>query len=197
MLQIERAGRLVARARMRHPKRLRFGPSLEGGLALPDRMRGVERVVLSLRALEQMELDKARNLVELRVAVEPDALEGILRSALYAKAIHGDEHGTLLLPLPNPEQPGTGLSCCSKIQRHCETLRLAIGRHRERRGAAHHSKDFLIEHRGASALRDSHRGDAAAAGDRERHRSGPGRSIAARSGLVTTQGSGPQAIVVR
>src|SRR5262245_1467981 len=195
MLQIERAGRLVARTRMRHPKRLRLGPSLEGGLALPDRMRGVERVVLSLRALEQMELDKARNLMELRVAIEPDALEGILRSALYTKAIHGDEHGTLLLP--GYIQPGTWLSCCSKIQRHCEALRLAIGRRWERRGAAHHSKDFMVEHRSAAALREPHRGDAAAAGDRERHRSGPGRPIAARSGLVATQVSGHQAIVIR
>src|SRR5262245_51540392 len=97
MFQIKRACRVVAGARMRDPKRLRFGPGLKGGLALPDRMRGVERVVLGLRALEQMELDEAWNLVELRVAIEPDALESLFRSALHAKAIHGDEHGTLLL----------------------------------------------------------------------------------------------------
>src|SRR5262245_59532640 len=82
MLEIERAGGFVAGARMRNPERLRLGPGLESGLALPHRVRGVERVVLGLGTLEQMELDKARHLVELGVAIEPDALERVLRSAL-------------------------------------------------------------------------------------------------------------------
>ena len=50
-------------------------------------------MVLGFRALEQVELDEARHLVQLRVAVEPDLLEGLLRAARNAKPIHGDEHG--------------------------------------------------------------------------------------------------------
>src|SRR5437867_1848251 len=96
MFQVKGPSRVIAGARMCDPERLGFGPGLERRLALPDRMRSVERVVLGLRALEQMELDEARHLVELRVAIEADALEGVLRSALHAKAIHGDEHGLLL-----------------------------------------------------------------------------------------------------
>src|SRR5262244_1365377 len=54
MLEIERAGRLVAGARVRGTERVRLGPGLERRMALPDRVRGVERVVLGLRTLEQM-----------------------------------------------------------------------------------------------------------------------------------------------
>src|SRR5262245_53021105 len=75
---------------VRHPERLGPGPGLERRLALPDRMRRIERVLLGLRPLEQMELNEARHLLQLRVAVEPDGLESFFRSALHAKPIHGD-----------------------------------------------------------------------------------------------------------
>src|SRR6266545_619895 len=75
MIEIKRAGGLVAGARMRHAKRFRLGPILERRLALPNSVRGIERVVLALRALEQMELDEAWDLLQLRVAIEPDMLE--------------------------------------------------------------------------------------------------------------------------
>src|SRR5258706_16352034 len=75
MLEIKRAGCLIAGARMRHAKRFRLGPILERRFALPNGVRGIERVVLALRALEQVELDEARDLLELRVAIEPDVLE--------------------------------------------------------------------------------------------------------------------------
>src|SRR6266545_4141036 len=93
MLEIEWAGRVVAGAGMRDAEGFRPGPGLERRLALPDRVRGIERVVLGLRSLEQVELDEARDLVQLRVAAEPDALERLFRSALHPEPIHRDEHG--------------------------------------------------------------------------------------------------------
>src|SRR5262245_29918478 len=52
-------------------KCLRLGPRFESTLVLPDRMRRIEREVLVLGSLEQVEFDEARHLVELRVAAEP------------------------------------------------------------------------------------------------------------------------------
>src|SRR5262249_20227356 len=72
VLEVKWAGGLVAGARVCGAKRFRPGPVLECRLALPDRVRGIERVVLSLRALEQMEFDETGNLVQMRVAAEPD-----------------------------------------------------------------------------------------------------------------------------
>ena len=107
MIEIKRTGGLIAGARMRHAKRFRLGPILECRLALPHRVRGIERVVLVLRALEQVELDEARGRLQLRVAIEPDVLESSFLSALHAKAVHGDEHGTFSF-LVRPEQLVTG-----------------------------------------------------------------------------------------
>src|SRR5262249_27025920 len=88
MFEIGRAGGLVASARVRDAKSLGLGPGLKHGLALPDRMRRVECMVLALRTLEQVELDKARHLLQLRVAVEPDLLECLLRTFLHTEPIH-------------------------------------------------------------------------------------------------------------
>src|SRR5262245_58283570 len=76
MVDVERlvlAGILVGGA-----KRLRLGPRFEGALVLPDRMRRIEREVLVLGSLQQMEFDEARYLVQLRVAAEPHLLERLL-----------------------------------------------------------------------------------------------------------------------
>src|SRR5262245_16271984 len=73
-------------------KCLRLGPRFEGTLVLPDRMRCIEREVLVLGSLQQMEFDEARYLVQLRVAAEPHLLELLFRSLLHPEAVHGNEH---------------------------------------------------------------------------------------------------------
>src|SRR5215813_1683442 len=73
-------------------KRLRLGPRFESPLVLPDRMRRVEREVLVLGSLEQVELDEARHLVQLRVAAEPHFLERLFGPLLHPEAVHGNEH---------------------------------------------------------------------------------------------------------
>src|SRR5215475_4575364 len=91
MIEIER---LVAPGTgMSGAERLGPRPRLERGTALPHRVRGVERVVLMLRPLEQVELDEAWDLLKVRVAARPYMLEVVLRALLHAEAIHGDEHG--------------------------------------------------------------------------------------------------------
>jgi hypothetical protein len=45
MLQIERPGCLVASTRVRGPKFFRLRPRLEGPLALPHAVRGIERII--------------------------------------------------------------------------------------------------------------------------------------------------------
>jgi hypothetical protein len=90
MIEVERlvlAGILVDGA-----ERLRLGPGFERRLAGPDRVRGIQREVVVLGALEQVEFNEARDLGQLRITVEPHVLEGLLGSFLHAKAIHGDEH---------------------------------------------------------------------------------------------------------
>src|SRR4051794_27030932 len=39
-----------------------------------------------------MKLDEARHLLQVRIAAEPDLLEGLFRPFPHAKAVHGDEH---------------------------------------------------------------------------------------------------------
>src|SRR3981189_881255 len=77
---------------VRFPESFRLGPGLEGGLALPNGVRGVEHTVIVLGALEKMELDEARHLVKMGVAAHPYLLESLLGALLHAKSIHGDEH---------------------------------------------------------------------------------------------------------
>src|SRR5262249_6650853 len=90
MVDVERlvlAGILVGGA-----KCLRLGPRFEGTAVPPDRMRGIEREVLVLGSLQQVEFDEARHLVELRVAAEPYLLERLFGSLLHPEAVHGNEH---------------------------------------------------------------------------------------------------------
>src|SRR5215813_3483506 len=56
-------------------KCLRLGPRLEGTFVLPDRMRRIEREVVVLGSLQQVEFDEARHLVQLRIAADPHLLE--------------------------------------------------------------------------------------------------------------------------
>jgi hypothetical protein len=71
MLQIEWPSCLVTGTRMRGPEFFRFGPRLEGPLALPHGMRGIERMVFRLWAPEQMKLQETRNTIEIRIASQP------------------------------------------------------------------------------------------------------------------------------
>src|SRR5579871_2397089 len=91
MLQIQRSGRIVAGARMSGPEFLRFGPCLEGALALPEGVRGVERVIFRLRSLEQAEFDESGHAVEIGLAVQPNLLKGVLGTPLHPKAVHCNE----------------------------------------------------------------------------------------------------------
>src|ERR1700761_1647523 len=77
---------------MRHAEGLRSGPGLERRTTFPNRVGREQGVVLGFRPSEQVELDKARHLVEMAVARHPDLLEGGLRSLGHAKTVHGDEH---------------------------------------------------------------------------------------------------------
>src|SRR5262245_58533877 len=43
---------------------LRLGPALEGFARAPHGVRGIERVVLALRSLQQVELDEARQVAQ-------------------------------------------------------------------------------------------------------------------------------------
>src|SRR5262245_33530402 len=94
MLEIERL--VVAGAAVGGAELLGSRPGLERRPALPHRVRRVERVVLVLRSLEQVELDEAGHPGEMGVAARPHLLEGLFRALLHAKAVHGDEHSGLL-----------------------------------------------------------------------------------------------------
>src|ERR1700730_1871485 len=85
---------------MRLAELLGPGPGLEGRLALPDGVRGIQRVVLGLGSFQQMEFDEARHLAEIAVAALPDALECFFRSFDDPEAVHGDEHSIVSLCEP-------------------------------------------------------------------------------------------------
>src|SRR5262249_38252129 len=73
MVDVERL--VLAGILMGGTKCFRLGPGFQGTLVLPDRMRRIEREVLVLGSLEQVEFDEARHLVQLRVAGQPHFLE--------------------------------------------------------------------------------------------------------------------------
>src|SRR5688572_25488782 len=143
MLEIERTAALVvADACMGRAERLGLGPGLERGLALPHRVRGVERVVFGFRPLEQVEFDEPRHGVQLRVTVEPHLLEGFFRATRNAEPIHGDKHGNssvcelLAAGWRLAAAESTGCYRLSQIEPHGngEIASLAVRRCRERRG---------------------------------------------------------------
>ena len=92
-LRVTEIKRLVAAGlRMCCAKRLRSGPRFEGGMALPYRMRCIERVVFQFRSPEEVEFHEARHLVEMGVARQPDMLEIGFAALDHLEAVHGDEH---------------------------------------------------------------------------------------------------------
>jgi hypothetical protein len=94
MVKVERL--VLARVPMAKTECFRLGPSLERRLALPY----LERVVLVLGSLEQMELDETGDLGQLGVASQPHLLEGLFGASLHAESVHGNEHH----PSPGPGQ---------------------------------------------------------------------------------------------
>ena len=52
----------------------------------------IERVVLVLGSLEQMELDETGDLGQLGVAAQPNLLEGLFGAFLHMESVHGNEH---------------------------------------------------------------------------------------------------------
>src|SRR5262245_3678964 len=90
MVEVERL--VLAGIPVRGAERLRLGPGFERRPVLPDRVRGIEREVVVLGTLEQVEFDEARDLVQVRLAAEPDLLKILFGSLLHAEAVHGDEH---------------------------------------------------------------------------------------------------------
>ncbi len=71
-------------------------PGFEIFPAPPHRVGGVENVVLALRSAQQMKLDKARHIAQMRVARCPDALELRPRIRDDFETVHRNEH--LLVP---------------------------------------------------------------------------------------------------
>jgi hypothetical protein len=96
VIEIKRAGGVVAGARVRGAELLGLGPGLEVVFRGPHGVRGVERVILERRPLEQVELLEALHAVEIRVAAGPHLLKCLFRALLHTKPIHGDEHFKLL-----------------------------------------------------------------------------------------------------
>src|SRR5262245_5580890 len=86
----------IAGTVMRGAEGLRLGPGFERRVVGPDRVRGIERVVLSFRPLQQMKFDEARHLLEMRVTRQPHLLEIRLGAPGDTKTIHGDVHADLL-----------------------------------------------------------------------------------------------------
>src|SRR5262249_47607082 len=91
MVDVERL--VLARTLVGGAEFLRPCPGFERRLAPPNGVRGIEREVLVLGSLEQVEFDEARHLGQLRIAPEPYFLEGLFGTFLHAEAVHSDEHG--------------------------------------------------------------------------------------------------------
>src|SRR5687767_5900616 len=65
MTEIKRSGvAVIARSGVRAAELLRPRPGLEVGFARPHGVRGIERMVLGFRPLQQMEFNEASHLVE-------------------------------------------------------------------------------------------------------------------------------------
>src|SRR5690349_20777646 len=77
---------------MRRAEGFRPCPRLEFGMRTPDRVRGVEHMVVALRPLEQVKLDKPGYGMEVRVALAPARLEGRLFAFLHLEPVHRDVH---------------------------------------------------------------------------------------------------------
>src|SRR5438128_8344836 len=92
MAEVEAFAGLVVGAGVGPSELLRFGPGFECRLVDPDRMRGIQRVILGDGSLEQMKLDEAGHAAEIGFAGAPDGLEGRFRANLHLEPVHCDKH---------------------------------------------------------------------------------------------------------
>src|SRR5690606_34187690 len=92
----EKERRVVAGIMMCLAEGFRAGPVHEILVAPPQRVRGVERVVLRFRPRQEMELHEAGHLVEMARPVAPDVLEPGFRTLGDLETVHGDVHESLL-----------------------------------------------------------------------------------------------------
>src|SRR5262249_34109334 len=90
--EIEALAGLVVGTRLGRTESVRARPGVEGRLVDPHRVRGVQRVVVEHRPLQQMEFDEAGHAAEIGFAGAPDGLERGFRAELHLEAVHGDEH---------------------------------------------------------------------------------------------------------
>jgi hypothetical protein len=63
---------------MRGPERFGLGPRFERRAVLPYSVGRIKRVILRFRAFDQVELDEARDLVEMAVTRQLDVLSGVV-----------------------------------------------------------------------------------------------------------------------
>src|SRR6516164_4088166 len=68
------------------------GPCGEILLRSPKRMRGIEHMIIVLRAFQQVEDDKTGHGFKMRLAREPYLLEVVLRPFPHFETIHSDKH---------------------------------------------------------------------------------------------------------
>src|SRR5882757_3242404 len=92
MVEIELGARLVAGAGMRNFELFRPGPAFEMRLALPHRVRGIERVILGFRTLQQIERHKAGQAVEIGFTARPDFLESVFGTLRDLESVHRYKH---------------------------------------------------------------------------------------------------------
>src|SRR5258708_30118442 len=92
MAEVEAFAGLVVGAGMGPAELFRFGPGFEGRLVGPDRMRGIQRVILGYGSLEQMKFDETGHAAEVGFAGAPDGLEGRFGANLHLEPVHCDKH---------------------------------------------------------------------------------------------------------
>src|SRR5690242_5914018 len=92
MLEIELAGRFIAGAGMRGAEFLGLRPALEMRLALPGRVRRIERVIVRFRSLQQIEGHETRQPIEIGFTACPDGLEGFFGAFCDLETVHRDKH---------------------------------------------------------------------------------------------------------
>src|SRR5262249_21267745 len=92
MAEIERL--VSACAFMRLAEGVGACPCGEILLRSPKRMRGLEHMIIALRAFQQVEDNKTGHGFKMRLAREPYLLEVVLRPFPHFETIHGDKHAS-------------------------------------------------------------------------------------------------------
>jgi len=75
---------------------LRFGPGVKDGGRVPDRVGGVERVVVVGGAAQEVKFAEAGHLVEIGFALAPELFKDGFAAEGDLETVHGDIHGISL-----------------------------------------------------------------------------------------------------